>query len=144
MIEMNLDQWDYTYPLTEHINEDILNGSCYVWAKGGHICGTICIDQNQDEQYKNIKWQNETTKVLIIHRLAVHPKFQGLGISKDLCLFAESLANSKAISCLRLDAYSLNLISNRLYMKLGYNKADGHCYFRDLKHPFNCYEKCLL
>jgi len=137
----NVLQWHYKYPLVEHVIKDIENNTCYVFEIDGQIAGTITIDNNQDVQYKNVHWKYPTDICYVIHRLGVHPSYQGRKISKTLCLFAEHLALQNQIQYIRLDAYSLNPISNNLYPSLGYHLADGVCFFHGNDAPFNCYEK---
>lgn len=137
-------QWHYKYPLLEHVIKDIDHKTCYVFDIDDQIAGTITIDSNQDEQYKNVHWKYPTDTCYVIHRLGVHPSFQGRGISKSLCYYAEHLALQKNIHYIRLDAYSLNPVSNKLYASLGYHLADGVCFFHGNEAPFNCYEKEIL
>lgn len=139
----NVYQWHYKYPLIEHVVKDIECKTCYVFEIDGQIAGTITIDNNQDIQYKNVHWKYPTDTCYVIHRLGVHPSYQGRKISKTLCLYAEHLALQNQIQYIRLDAYSLNPISNNLYASLGYLLADGVCFFHGNDAPFNCYEKEL-
>lgn len=141
MIANNVYQWHYKYPLLEHVIKDIEHKTCYVFERDGQIAGTITIDSNQDEQYKNVVWMYPTDTCYVIHRLGVHPSYQGKKIGKTLCLYAECLAIQNQIQHIRLDAYSLNPISNSLYASLGYHLADGVCFFHGNEAPFNCYEK---
>ena len=143
MILQKIKQWNYTYPKQVHILQDIKNKSGYVWIENGVIAACISLDTIQDSQYKQIVWQTDQDLALVIHRLAVHPNFQGLGLSKKLCNFAEFYAKKRQIKSIRLDAYSENKISNQLYNSLGYKKADGFCYFHGNDIPFYCYDKII-
>ena len=49
-------------------------------------------DDIQDEQYKKIHWKHRNESALVIHRLGVHPEFQGHGLGKKMCHFAEAFA----------------------------------------------------
>lgn len=141
MIANGVNQWHYKYPLMSHVIKDIEHQTCYVLDVGGQIAGTITIDSNQDEQYKNVVWKYPADICYVIHRLGVHPSYQGQKISKKLCLYTEHLALQNQIRHIRLDAYSLNHISNCLYASLGYHLAEGVCHFHGNDAPFNCYEK---
>lgn len=140
----DVQQWHYKYPLASHVIKDIEGQHCHVYIVGGQIAGTITVDTKQDAQYQNVHWKFPTDVCAVIHRLGVHPSFQGRGISKTLCLYAEHLALQKNIQHIRLDAYSLNPISNQLYASLGYHLADGFCHFHGNDAPFFCYEKKLV
>ncbi len=144
LIDNRIYQWNYKYPLIEHVVKDIQHKTCYVFEIDSQIVGTITIDSNQDVQYKNVHWKYATDTCYVIHRLGIHPSYQGRKISKTLCLYAEHLALQNLIQFIRLDAYSLNPISKNLYTSLGYHLADGVCFFHGNDAPFNCYEKEIL
>jgi ribosomal protein S18 acetylase RimI-like enzyme len=77
---------------------------------------------------------------LVIHRLSVHPEFQGKGIAKEILKFIEGFASENNYSSIRLDAYSGNEKALKLYENSNYKKAGQFDYpMRDL--PFYCYEK---
>jgi len=144
MKAQGIEQWHYHYPLASHVTQDIMAEHGHVYMIGNQIAGTITIDTKQDSQYQNVQWQYPTDLCVVIHRLGVHPSFQGRGISKTLCRYAEHVALQQNIHHIRLDAYSLNPISNQLYASLGYHLADGFCHFHGNDAPFFCYEKRLI
>jgi len=80
---------------------------------------------------------------LVIHRLAVDPSAQGLGIGKQLCIFAEQFAQQNNYDGIRLDTYSGNPISIKLYQALAYHMPEGHCHFNNKPLPFYCFEKSV-
>lgn len=144
MLEHGIDQWNYDYPNEDSIRKDIASGNHFVFSENGVVLGTILLDVNQDEQYKSIHWNTTNNNVLVIHRLGVLPKAQGKGIAKKLCRFAEDYARDNGYNVMRLDAYAGNTISNGLYIKLGYQRANGYCYFRKKAIPFYCYDKRVV
>jgi ribosomal protein S18 acetylase RimI-like enzyme len=141
MIATGINQWNYTYPLLEHVMEDIWHQSCFVFKEEGEILATITLDDRQDAQYANIRWQHPGSKALVIHRLAVLPSAQGRKLGKQMCLFAEDFAGKNDFEVIRLDAYSRNPVSLRLYRSLGYYQVNGFCYFHKNPLPFYCFEK---
>lgn len=143
MLENNIQQWDYTYPLLKDVQKDIERKEAYVYIENGKCLGTITLNEQQDKQYKGVNWTFKSKKVLIIHRLAVHPYTQGMGIASQLCTFAEQFAQENNYEVIRLDAYTGNPVSQYLYPKLGYQLADGCCYFHGNDIPFNCFEKLI-
>ncbi len=143
MLAAGIAQWDDHYPIPQQVEEDIANQSVFAWKKDDLILGTITLNGQQDEQYQDITWQLPAERVLVIHRLAVAPAGQGQGIGKALCRFAETYAADHDYTVIRLDAYSGNLVSNRLYEKLGYQKAKGLCWFHGNDLPFWCWEKAI-
>ena len=144
LLEHGVDQWNYDYPDLETIKNDISNASNFVIRSGGDIAASIVLDQKQDDQYKDIGWKYKSDAVLVIHRLGVNPKFQGRGLGKKMCAFAEDFARQNNLDCIRLDAFSENPISTNMYLKLGYRQAEGLCYFRGKATPFYCYEKKII
>lgn len=144
MLEHNVDQWNYDYPNEESIRQDIASGNHYIMAENDIIIGTIVLDSNQDEQYKSVHWNTRNKDVLVIHRLGVLPQSQGQGIATRLCQFAEEYGRENGYKTIRLDAYAGNKISNGLYEKVGYQRANGYCYFRKKAIPFYCYDKRIM
>ena len=59
MIEAGIDQWDDTYPNSEVIYKDIKNSTYYVKTMNNKIVGGVNIDQLQDKEYLDIKWEDK-------------------------------------------------------------------------------------
>lgn len=147
MVAKGINQWNYTYPNSKVVSDDIEAKSNWValW-DDKQIVGTITLNQDFDEQYATVKWDDSTqlSDIWSIHRLAVHPKHFGKGIGKGLCQYAEEYIAAQGGKAIRLDAYSENQISNKLYANLGYSLKEGKLYFHNNEIPFNAYEKLLL
>ena len=144
LLNHGIDQWNYDYPDLVTLKDDVLHGYNFVIRKGDDIAASIALNDIQDDQYKNIHWKNRSDSVLVIHRLGVHPKYQGQGLGKKMCLFAESYGKERNFKSIRLDAYAGNAVSNNLYKSLGYTQANGYCYFRKKAIPFYCFEKKIV
>ena len=142
MLAAGIMQWDYLYPNKTTATEDVEKKECFIIKENGICLATVTLNEEQDEQYKNVKWSIQGEKILVIHRLAVHPKAQGRGFGKLLTQYAAHYASQNGYDVIRLDAYTGNPTSNHIYKKLGYKLADGLCYFQknNRKRPFNCYE----
>ena len=140
MLEAGIKQWDYSYPNEATASADIAKQECFVIKENGNCLATITLNEQQDEQYKKIKWSISGEKVLVIHRLAVHPDAQGRGFGKLLTQYAAHYALQQGYDVIRLDAFTGNPASNHIYKKLGYLLADGLCYFHKDRSPFYCYE----
>ena len=141
-----INQWDYSYPNLAIIERDIASQNTWVSIRDKHLVGTITLNQDFDEQYSQVLWENriEVEDAWCIHRLAVDPKHFSNKIGKKLCLFAEEYIKKQGGTAIRLDAYSINPISNSMYQKLGYFLREGNLYFHKNEIPFNAYEKLLL
>lgn len=140
MLELGIRQWDYTYPNETTANNDIEKQECFIIKENGTCLATITLNEQQDDQYKHINWSIPGNKVLVIHRLAVHPDAQGRGFGKHLTQYASYYALRHGYDTIRLDAFTGNPASNHIYKKLGYTLADGLCYFHKEKQSFYCYE----
>jgi len=104
---------------------------------------TFILDTRQDVDYLDVTWQYEGDSIYVLHKVAVHPDFQGLGLGKKMTLSAIQKARNEGGDAFRLDTYSLNPTSVRLYQSLGFDQADGYCYFHGHEAPFYCFEMKL-
>lgn len=138
MNEMGIHQWHEDYPSREVFESDLEQKELYCYKEGNEIAGVITLNEKVDDSYHNINWKIESGKHLVVHRLAVHPKFQGRGIAKKIMDFAEQKAKNENYSSIKLDAYSLNEINLSFYKKRGYEKL-GQIYL-ELKEPFYCFQ----
>ena len=140
---MGVLQWDFTYPNTEIISQDIISNSCLVVQVDKEIAAVVSLNQEQDPQYKKVNWMGGEENIWVIHRLAVNGKFQNQGIATQFCNHLENLARAQGAKAIRLDAYCENPYSNRMYQKLGYQLMKEQLYFHGNEIGFNAYEKIL-
>jgi ribosomal protein S18 acetylase RimI-like enzyme len=97
----------------------------------------------KDALYDIIDWQTPDGNNLYIHRLAVHPEFQGRGIARQLMDYAEAYAQKEKCTAVRLDTFSKNPRNHRFYKARGYQQL-GDVYFpKQSEAPFHCFEKIL-
>lgn len=136
----NILQWDEIYPSEEVVIADINEGRLYVFVQDNIIKGTITLNEFQDEEYKSINWTYNEGSNLVIHRLCVDPKYKGKGIATAFLKFADEFGKEEGYKSIRLDTFTLNPNSCRLYEKNGYEKR-GIVTFR--KGEFYCFEKKL-
>jgi len=136
MLEAGIKQWDYTYPNESTARADITKEECFIIKENGTCLATITLNEQQDVQYEKIGWSIPAKKVLVIHRLAVHPDAQRRGFGKLLTQYASHHARQYGYDVIRLDAFTGNPASNHIYKKLGYKLAEGLCYFHKDKSPF--------
>jgi len=140
MIANGIYQWNENYPSYEAFEKDIELGQLWVLKLDDVIIGAVVVSEIMDEEYKVIDWLTPNTKNGYIHRLAIHPDFQGKGFAQKLMDFAETYAKENNFVSLRLDTFSVNKRNNKFYKKRGYQKL-GDVYFpKQSQHPFHCYE----
>lgn len=135
-------QWTDDYPTLEIVENDIKKGHLYCAVIENLCVGVISLSDEQEPEYSAITWNDTADKVLVIHRLAVDPAYQGQGIAKDLMDFAELYGLHNNYSSVRLDAFSANKRVLKFYVNRGYQKR-GEVFFPGRELPFYCYEKLL-
>lgn len=135
-------QWDDEYPTEEILSRDIENGTLFIVIDNSKIIGILALSYEEEPQYKDIEWTDKEGKALEIHRMGVHPKWQGSGIGKNLFDYAENHAKKNDYSSIRLDTYCQNQKMIKLVELRGY-KRSGDIYFPPINPPFYCYEKIL-
>lgn len=135
-------QWNENYPKQAVFENDINNKTLYLIKNDEECLGIIVFDEEQSPEYNEIAWLTEGDTVLVIHRLAVNPKYQKQGLARLLMDFAEDMAIKDGYKAIRLDAYSGNPRAIKLYENRGYFKV-GQLNFPYRELPFYCYEKCF-
>lgn len=140
MDKANIPQWDEVYPAKEHIMQDIQNNQMYIGKIGQKITVCFVLSEECDEEYKNGKWQYPDTRFTVIHRLCVNPEFQNQGIAAKTLEYIENLCKTQEYESIRLDCFTKNPYSQKLYNKAGYSVV-GYADWR--KGRFELREKKL-
>jgi len=135
-------QWDDDYPNPEAFSRDLALSQLWVAELGLRIAGMAALTTDQEPEYAQAGW-DITTPAIVLHRLAVHPDLQGLGVAAALIQQAEAVARDRNIHDLRVDTNSENPATQRLLPKLGYRLVGeiGLAFRPGLR--FLCYEKRL-
>jgi GNAT superfamily N-acetyltransferase len=135
-------QWDDNYPNPEAFARDIAAAELWVAELGTRIAGMAALTTDQEPEYADAGW-DITIPAVVVHRLAVHPDLQGLGVAAALMQQAEQVALARGIRELRVDTNSENPATQRLFPKLGYRFVGeiGLAFRPGLR--FLCYEKHL-
>ena len=135
-------QWDSTYPNENVFEKDIEEGQLWVVEIEETLAGFAAITTDQEPEYADAGWDiNEVS--IVTHRLAVDPKYRGMGVGYLLLNKAEDLAKSRGINFLRIDTNTNNTATQKLFPKCGYM----FCGEISLKFRpglrFYCYEKII-
>lgn len=133
-------QWDSIYPSEADIRNDILSSQMLLGEVDGKIASVFTINRDYDQEYSEGNWQYKDATFFVVHRLCVNPEVQGYGIGKKTVQFIEDMLSAKGIETIRLDAFSKNPISIKMYEGLGFKKT-GEVHWR--KGLFYLYEKKL-
>ncbi|REE77721.1 ribosomal protein S18 acetylase RimI-like enzyme [Paenibacillus taihuensis] len=140
--QAGIRQWDRFYPNRFVIEQDLKRGTVYGIRGGQRIIGAVVVDSQQSGKYARLIWNDRTGKPSCIHRLAVHPDYQGQGIGKRLLQFAEEHAREAGSSSIRLDVFTGNPGAVGMYRRAGYVEV-GTIKFPMRKVPYLCFEKLL-
>ena len=143
MIEADIFQWSKYYPSKEVLENDIALQQIWKLTENRTIVGIIVLTEIEDKEYKKVQWFTKNGKNLYIHRLAVHPNFQGKGHAQKLMAFAENYAKRNKYNSIRLDTFSQNIRNQIFYEKRNYTKLDSIYIPNQSEHPFYCYELVL-
>lgn len=137
-------QWDENYPDEKVVLKDLENGNLFVALSDDKIVGTIVLNEHQDAEYQQLNWLTDnSSKNLVVHRLAVLPSCQGKGIAQKLMDFSEDFAKTEGYDSIRLDTLSINLRNVSFYLKRGYLKIGQVFLSYKKEEPYVCIEKIL-
>ena len=141
MISKGIFQWNEHYPSKEIFKEDISKEELYVTVIKNIVVGCVMFSKKKDDLYNEIDWLTPDSNNLYVHRLAVHPKFQGQGLARSMMDFVE--LNAQKMNCLsvRLDTFSKNVRNQKFYKSRGYIKLGDVYFAKQSDFPFHCFEK---
>ncbi len=143
MTDKNIFQWNENYPSKATFETDIERNELYVLVINEQIIGSIVVSSCIDAEYIPVSWLTATDRNLYIHRLAVHPSYQGRGYAQQLMDFAELYAKENDYVSVRLDTFSKNERNIKFYETRGYKRLSDIFFPNQSKHPFHCYELVL-
>ena len=121
MEQQGIHQWDEIYPDLPTITEDIAKNQMYIGMIDNNIAVCFVLSEEYDEEYKNGKWQWPDSKFCVIHRLCVNPQFQNQGIATKTMKYIEKVCKEAGYDSIRLDCFTQNPYSRKLYEKAGYS-----------------------
>ena len=136
----NIHQWDEIYPDKDILKEDITKNQMYIGKTDNKIAVCFVLSEECDEEYKNGCWKYPDSRFNVIHRLCVNPLFQNQGIAAKTLEYIENLSKSEGYDSIRLDCFTQNPYSRKLYDKAGYS-ITGYADWR--KGQFELREKKL-
>jgi GNAT superfamily N-acetyltransferase len=143
IVDMNnkgLKHWNSEYPSHELIQEDLAKETIYLVKDKGVCKGMLTLDDTEPDEYKTILWSEPAKKPLFLHRLAVHPNWQGQGIARMLLDFAEEYAKKHNFDSIRIDVYSNSMHARNLCNKHMFQES-GQFFSVFQQQPFICYGK---
>lgn len=143
MQENGIFQWNEHYPKKEAFVNDVKRNELYAKELNGKIIGAIVISTHMDDEYIPIKWVTPNGNNTYIHRVCIHPDYQGKGFAQEMMGFAEDYSRKNGFTSVRLDTFSQNKRNQRFYEQRGYQKLGDIFFPKQSTHPFHCYELVL-
>lgn len=143
MIDKNIFQWNEHYPSRTAFENDVNRNELYVLEVENKVNGCVVISTLMDKEYVPIQWLTPNDNNIYIHRLAIHPNYQGKGLAQQLMGFAEIYAKENKFDSVRLDTFSQNTRNQKFYELRGYQKLSSIYFPKQSEHPFYCYELVL-
>lgn len=123
MIQNHIYQWDELYPTREDFQADIEKGELTVGQADGEIAVIYTLNQEYEPEYNDACWERPDGRFCVVHRLCVDPAFQNQGVAANTMRDLENCLTSQDVESVRLDAFSGNPYSLRLYQKCGYRRV---------------------
>ncbi len=147
LASQGLSQWQDGYPNAESYAEDIKNGYLWTFSENEKLVSIMAIIVGDDPTYAKIdgKWLTETANYAAIHRVAVHEKMRGSGISAQMLEFAEDLVRGLGRASIRIDTHPNNKPMRKLLEKNNYTYCGEIMLLRAEEHDKLrvAYEKVL-
>ncbi|MCC8409834.1 GNAT family N-acetyltransferase [Mucilaginibacter sp. UR6-1] len=133
-------QWSDTYPNTEVFTKDIELKQLWVAEHNGQLAGVTAITTAPEPDYA-AAGIDITLPAVVTHRLAVSPRFQGLGIAVALLNHADEVARRHNIGKAQADTNTMNKAMQRLLERSGYKNIGEIGLAHKPGLSFYCYEK---
>lgn len=113
------------YPSPDFLRESIQNGELYTGERNSAIISAMVINQQSNEGYEKIAWPSRAgaDQVMVLHALGVHPAYAGRGVGRQMVQKAVCLTRGAGMCALRLDVLSGNILAEKLYESLGFQKV---------------------
>lgn len=120
-----VNQWQDGYPNEEVIKEDIAKGESYILISNDKIVGTSTICFSGESTYDNIfegKWLTKN-KYIVMHRVAVHDDFKGMGIFREILFEVSKLSTMNDINSIKIDTHEDNLSMQKALINNGFKRC---------------------
>lgn len=122
--EQGFVQWTDGYPDLEAVREDIERGDGYVILDGDAIAGYVCIGFDGEPAYNTIQGQWHTGEpYAVIHRMAFHPAFRGVGMSREAFALIDALCRARGVKNVRINTAPPNRRMQHVLEKNGFSEC---------------------
>lgn len=124
---VNFTAWAHGfYPTRQTALDGIAAGTLYEARINGELAGAVVLNHYQPEPYRKLRFsyaENDDSEVLVIHTLAVSPKFRRRGVARALVLHADAVARELGCKAIRLDTANINAPALKLYRAVGFSEV---------------------
>jgi GNAT superfamily N-acetyltransferase len=121
-------QWNESYPSEEILRNDILSGHMYAGIINTEIASLFVLNKTCEEDYLRANWSYCDNNFIVIHRFCVKVEYQNKGIGIKTMEAIECYIRELGIESIRIDTFSENPFSLKLFNSLGYNRV-GEAYW---------------
>ncbi len=113
------------YPTRQTAVQTLERGELFVEIESGTVTAAAIINRKQGPEYGNGNWRYsaQPQEIMVLHTLAVDPRFDRRGCGTRMMGFYEQYALDSGCKCLRLNTQGQNTPARRFYEKLGYEEA---------------------
>lgn len=139
----SIPQWQDGYPGRKLLLEDLKAGRLFVMYMGECLVGFSVVDFGGDHCYDAVEdgaWKLDGDYA-VIHRFAINPDWQSMGMGSILMNLADKLCEAKGVKDIRADTHELNESMQKLLKKCGFEHI-GKIYLDD-GAPRLAFEKIL-
>lgn len=144
MREQGNPQWDADYPHPSHFAEGIAAGDLFaVCGAEDNILGVAILNTWYEPCYDELTGWTQAPPALAIHKMAVDPAAQRMGVGSALFSHALSMAREAGLRSVRIDTYTLNTPMRSLIVKFGFRPV-GEVFFPNRPLPYIVYEKNIF
>lgn len=142
MNQKGFKHWNSAYPSPDTIHQNLENGAIFLAKEKGVCKAMVTLNEEEPEDYKPLDLRSGNIKPLYLQHMAVHPRWQGMGIAKLLVDFAQKFAREREFNCIRLDVFKPSDHARQLYENQAFKEvASFQSAYQQI--PFICYEKQL-
>jgi ribosomal protein S18 acetylase RimI-like enzyme len=110
------------YPTRETAAVGINNNTLFLLKIKNEIAGSMILNHAPEDAYAKATWGIDINyeNIIVIHSLAVHPKYSKRGIGKLLMDYAKTYSIEQKMKAIRLDVSIHNTPAIKLYEESGY------------------------
>lgn len=114
-------QWHPDYPTLKTIEDDIAEGTGYVFVNGSTIIGYCCIIIGDEPAYHVIDgaWKTERPYA-VVHRMAFRAMARGGGLSKEAISLIKKHCTYEGITAIRVDTQNENKVMQHILDREGF------------------------